>query len=435
MNFIRAHKVELLLIVVSCVLHAILFTIIVKQHGSLLDVLRVDDGYFELAQNVLAGNGFSWSTEAPYAPNPLRTPGYIYALAGLMGIAGITGAAVIQLIIASLIPIFGMYIAQYITKSRKASILAGIILVLDPTLALHSFQFYTDTFFLLFFLPWLLLTLHYAQNQSIKFLMATAVLLGIAILIRPVAQYIPLFIALCIIWQFGKNNWKKSVVHIGVYFFIIGAILTPWIIRNVTTFDTIGLSAQTPFVLYTNLAPSVKSVAEGTNFSETRDTFLTFPEYIGDAITLKNGDTYTQEALEIVFEYPEATAFVMTKSLFTFFTIDGFYTFLAQLENNPRDFLPFLITARLMWVFITITGFVGACVYILNNRTPWAILTVMLVAYFALTSTLAGFGTNPRYRLPVDPIIISLASIGATYVLERARQHSLWLKVTKLLGS
>lgn len=434
MNFIRAYKIEFMLIVVSCILHSILFAVMVEQHGSVLDVVRVDDGYFELAQNVLAGNGFSWSTQAPYAPNPLRTPGYIYILAGLIGIAGVTGAAVIQLALSSLIPIFGMYIAQCITKSRKVGILTGCILAIDPTLALNSFQFYTDTFFLLFFLSWLLLTLQYTQNQSIKLLMITAVLLGIAILIRPVAQYVPLFIALCIIWHFGRSNWKKSAIHIGVYSLIIGTILTPWIIRNITVFDSPGLSAQASFVLYTNLAPAIKSVAEHTNFIETRDSFLTFAEYHGDAITLNNADAYTQKALEVVSEYPTATAFVITKSLFTFFTIDGFYTLLAQLGNEPRDFLPFLITARLVWVCITVTGFIGAGIYIFNNRTPWALFLVFLIVYFALTSTIAGFGTNPRYRLPVDPIILSLASIGALYIRTQAHQNTLWLRAKKMIG-
>ncbi|MFM2381862.1 MAG: hypothetical protein RLZZ76_629, partial [Candidatus Parcubacteria bacterium] len=380
MNFIQTYKFELGIVLLSLVLHSILFAAMVHNAGSVLAVVRVDDGYFELTQNVLQGNGFSWSAAAPYAPNPLRTPGYIYALAGLISIAGITGAAIIQLIASTLIPLFGMYIARHITKSHKIAILTGVILAVDPTLALLSFQFYTDTLFLLLFLPWFLLTLRYADNPTIKTLIVSAILLGTATLVRPVVQYLPILISLCIIWQFGKNNWQKSALYIGVYVLIVGTILTPWIMRNAIVFEKPGISAQSAFVLYTNLAPAILSVAKETNFIEERGLFLTFAEYKGDAITLKNADEYTHKAIAIMRQYPSATLFVLSKSLITFFTNDGFHTLLAQLDQTPKDFLPLLIVARLVWIFITLAGVVGACIYFFTNRTPWVLFTVTLVA-------------------------------------------------------
>jgi 4-amino-4-deoxy-L-arabinose transferase-like glycosyltransferase len=433
MNFIRTYKIEIGIALLSLVLHSILFAAMVHNAGSVLAVVRVDDGYFELTQNVLQGNGFSWSATAPYAPNPLRTPGYIFALGGLISIAGITGAAIIQLTLSTLIPVLGMYIARYIAKSKKIGILTGVILAVDPTLALLSFQFYTDTLFLLLFLPWLILILHYAENPSLKTLVSSAIVLGIAILVRPVVQYLPILIALCILWQFGKTNWHKSLIHIGVYVLIVGAILTPWIVRNAIVFDKPGISAQSAFVLYTNLAPAILSVAKETNFIEERGLFLTFAEYKGDTITLKNADEYTHKAVAIMRQYPSATLFVLSKSLFTFFTNDGFHTLFAQLGQKPSDFLPILIGARLVWILITLAGIVGACVYFFTKRTPWALFTVTLVAYFALTSTIAGFGTNPRYRLPVDPIIISLAAIGITYSFTWFAQFEIVATIKKIL--
>jgi hypothetical protein len=198
--------------------------------------------------------------------------------------------------------------------------------------------------------------------------------------------------------------------------------------RNVTTFGSPGLSAQSSFVLYTNLVPAVKSVANGTNFIEERGSFLTFAEYKGDAITLKNADAYTEKAVAIMREHPEATLYVMSKSLFTFFTNDGFHTLLAQLGTQPRDFLPLLIVARMVWVLITLAGFIGACIYVFKKRTPWAIFTVTLVAYFAATSTIAAFGTNPRYRLPVDPIILALAVVGGKFVFIKLTEYYRLLK-------
>lgn len=423
MKFIRAHRIELLLFFLSLAVHAVLFASMVHINGSVVETVRVDDGYFELAQNVLAGNGFSWSAEPPYAPNPLRTPGYVYILAGLMGAFGVTGAALVQMVLASAIPLLGMYIARAVTHSGGIGIFTGAVLALDPTLALLSFQFYTDTLFLLLILPWFLLIFRYFKKRDMLTLAVSALVLGFAILVRPVAQYIPLLLVPFILWHFRKNEWRRGAVHSAVLLLIVGALVTPWVLRNVQVFGTPGLSAQTPFVLYTNLAPAVLSVANGTDFQDEADTFLTPEEYSGNAITLTNGGTYTEKAVAITREHPVAALFVFGKSLFTFFTNDGFYTLLARLGHAPWNFLPLLIVMRLIWIGITLAALFGACVYFFKKRSPQTLLVLLLVPYFALTSTIAAFGTNPRYRLPVDPVILALAGAGAVYAVTEARRQ------------
>lgn len=423
MIFIRKYKAEIALILLSFIVHVVCFAVVINANdGSVLNTVRGDDGYFELAQNVLAGNGFSWSMSEPYAPNPLRTPGFVYVLAGLIGVAGVTGAALIQLVIASAIPVFGMYIARHITSSARVGYITGVILAIDPTLALLSFQFYTETLFLLLFLPWLLLTFRYLERRDLITLALSATFLGGAILVKTSAQYIPLLFVPFIMWHFGRKNWERGIVHTSLYLLIIGVILAPWVMRNIHTFGVPGLSAQTPFVLYTNLAPAVLSVAKGTEFLHERDSFMTQAEYRGDAITLVNGNEYKKRALEIVEANPIATLFVATKSLFTFFTNDGFYTLIVRSNHEPSDFQSLLIGARLVWVMITIVAGIGAFVYLFTRRSQLAMLILILVVYFALSSTIAAFGTNPRYRLPVDPIIIAFAATGITYLLERTQR-------------
>lgn len=422
MTFIRAYKIEIALAVLALVVHLVYFALVIHASGSILDAVRADDGFFELAENIRAGNGFSWTAAAPYAPNPLRTPGYSYVLAALIGAAGIAGAALIQLFAASLLPVLGMKIVKTITRSRAISIGAGVILALDPTLALLSFQFYTETLFLLLFFLWIIVSLHYMQKQDMLTLIVSALLLGCAILVKASAQYIPLLFMLFILWQFRGQEWRRSAVHASIYLLVVGAILAPWVVRNTLVFGTPGLSAQTPFVLYTNLAPAVLTVANGSNFVEEVDAFLTDEEFRGNTITLANGAEYTERALDVVRAHPGATLFVAGKSLFTFFTNDGVYTLLARIGFEPRDFLPTLIMARLVWVAITLAAFIGAFVFLLQERAPRAVFLVLLVAYFALTSTIAAFGTNPRYRLPVDPIIIALAGLGGMYLLAHIKR-------------
>ena len=422
MTFIRAHRFEIAIVVLALAVRFVCFFIVVDANqGSVVGAVRADDGYFELAQNVLAGNGFSWSSVAPYEPNPLRTPGYVYFLAALLGTVGIAGAAIVQLLVSALIPVLGMHIARQITDSRRIGIVAGVILALDPTLALLSFNFYTDTLFIVLFFAWTLLIFRYLEEPRLMPLAIGAAVLGLAVITRPTAQYIPLLVVAFIIWRFGAREWRRGAAHIFVSLAIVGAILAPWAVRNYNEFGVLGLSAQTPFVLYTNLAPAVLSVAKGSNFADELKTFVTPAEYKGDTITLANGGTYAARALDIVRTHPAATLFVATKSLFTFFTNDGFYTLLAVAGHAPRDFTLLLVAARLVWIAITVAAFAGALVYLLKQRSQLAILIILLVAYFALTSTIAAFGTNPRYRLPVDPIILALAAVGGTFLFKYAR--------------
>ncbi len=419
MNFVQTYKTELILVVLSLLVHLVCFAFVLSANGwDVTTAVRGDDGYFELAQNVLAGNGFSWSSTPPYEPNPLRTPGYIYFLAGLIGITGsIAAAAGVQLLLASALPIFGMYIARYITRSSGIGMVTGVILAVDPTLALLSFQFYTETLFLLLFLPWLLLTFRYLERPNVWTLVLGAILLGFAILTKTSALYVVFIFLPFILWNFCSKNWRRAPLHAGIFLSIIAVILTPWIIRNVNVFGEWGLSAQSSFVLYTNLVPAVLSVAEGTDFTETVHTFLTPAEFKGDAITLVNSGEYSAKAIEIVLAHPAALGYVAAKSLFTFFTNDGFYAVLLRSGYTPWDFMPLLIGARLVWVAITGAALLGAFLYLLKERSQLALITIGLTAYFALSSTVAAFGTNPRYRLPVDPIILAFAGVGAIYLL------------------
>jgi len=424
MTFLRHYRWEIIVALLALCVHAICFLVVVQvNEGSVINTVRADDGYFEIATNLLAGNGFSMATTSPYIPNALRTPGYIYFLAGLLGATGsVALTAVIQLVVASAIPVVGMHIARYITHSSRIGIGAGIILALDPTLALLSFQFYTDTLFVALFFAWMLLIFRYLDRPTWILLILSAAVLGLAIITRPTAQYIPLLLAPFIMWRFGREKWRLGAAHVALSLAIVGAILAPWIVRNYQEFGAPGLSAQRAYVLYTNFAPAALSVARGSDFATEVAVFTAVAKPSNDVINPLSADLYTEKAFEVIFAHPMASAFVAVKSLFTFFTNDGAYTLLVVIGYTPHDFLPLLVAARLVWVMITLAAFVGAFVYLLKERSQLAILLILLVAYFALTSIIAAFGTNPRYRLPVDPILLALAAVGGIYLVERARR-------------
>jgi len=184
------------------------------------------------------------------------------------------------------------------------------------------------------------------------------------------------------------------------------------------------LSAQTPFVLYTNFAPAVLTYARDNGFVYEVTAFSTEEERSGNIITLRNGGDYTRKAFEVIQAHPIAAAYSATRTVFSFFTSDGWFTLLARSGYRPADFLPLMLAGRLFWAALTLAACIGALVFVLRRRTPATILILLLVAYFALTSIITGFGVNPRYRLPVDPILIALAGTGCATLVAWIRRKT-----------
>lgn len=429
MTFLLKYRTEIIVALTALVWHILCFSAVVAANdGNTIEAVRADDGYFEIARNLIEGNGYSMATSSPYLPTSLRTPGYIYFIVATWTLTGsAVGTAIIQLLLACAIPILGMHLARYLTHSSRIGVVAGGILALDPTLALLSFQLYTETVFLILFFTWILVTFYYFERPRWITLLIGAILLGVATLVKASTQFLPLLVIAGIMWRFGREEWRRGVLHAGVYIAVVIAILTPWIVRNMYVFGEHGLSTQTPYVLYTNFAPAVRSVALGTDFKHELMTFSTWEERVGAAITFKNADLYADRALEVIRAHPLAAVYVAGKSLITFFTHDGVHALVARSGYTLQTFLPIVILARLFWIAVTIAACVGGIVYFLGRRSLIAVFCITLVAYFALTSIIAAFGTNPRYRLPIDPIIIAFAAVGASYLFERTRsfRHSL----------
>ena len=83
MTFLRQYRTEIILVAVSLLWHILCFAAVVAaNNGDMVEAVRADDGYFEIARNLLAGNGYSMATSSPYLPTSLRTPGFIYFLTG-----------------------------------------------------------------------------------------------------------------------------------------------------------------------------------------------------------------------------------------------------------------------------------------------------------------------------------------------------------------
>lgn len=449
-QWIKLHKFEIFLFLCALFVRLVLFTINFNQNGhDLIPTIKGDDGYYELSQNLIQGNGFSYETEPPYTPNPLRPPLWPFLIAFFAKTFGTYWAVFIfEIFLGSFIPILGMYVAKRIV-GEKLSKWVAVALIFEPYLILLSFILYTETSFTFFFLVFLIFFFRYIENQNIRNAIWSGVFLGLACMIKPTIQFFPILLplGLAILW---RKNLTKDRLKEGLLF-VLGfiVIITPWFYRNYQEFGVVGLSAQPAFNLYVYLVPTVLSIDNGTNFATELSNFVTKDGFDVDVINLSNASLYKTKAVEVIKEHKLALVKSVLISGVTFFTHDGMLTVLGysgvtisnviskpiiSLLSHPVELVKtvihyaqtpaiLILIMRLVWIFITVLFVIGS-VFIFRReglRIP-VLAALLMIFYFAATTCINGLGVNARFRVPVDVFIFSFAIYAIFAIKERIKR-------------
>ena len=404
-----------------------------------------DDGYYELSRGILAGHGLSWDSEPPYRPNPLRTPVYPYAIAGVLWATGSYWVVLaLQVLIGSLTPVLSFFLARRLTVSIKIAAAVGVAMALQPYHVLFSTIFYTETLFIFLFLSFVLLFLRYLDESSLQRLALASGVLGLAILTKPTIQYLPVVVAAFVLWRY-RRAWRTALVQAAVSCGIVLLMLAPWFYRNYAAFGVAGMTAQPAFNLIVYLAPSVIALEQGSAIDQ--EAFLKERGIDPYNITLATAPAYTAQAVEIIKQHPRGLALVVVLSGLTFFTHDGMLTVLQYAGYTPSSYLSapavqlaltaplqllqelsaraasplgLVLLMRVLGYAITLMFVVGAALYLWRGpRSAAGVFGLVLVAYFMCTTPINGLGVNARFRMPVEPIILSVAALGAVAIFRR----------------
>ncbi len=443
-------KTILALFLIALVLRAGLFLINFSHNDFSIEATTYgDDGYLEIALNIINRNGFAFETEPPYTPNPLRPPLYPLLLAGLLSAPGSYWlAAILQILVACLIPVFSYLIARYFV-SEKISFWVGLAMALEPLSMLFSFLFVTETFFIALFLLSILLFLKFLEKPDLKIMFWLSISFGAALMIKPTTQYIAFILPLVVIYFLRKHrkfSWKKSLRPAVLFVFIILLFAMPWFYRNYKQFGVPGMTAQPAFNVATYLVPSVLSFENDTNYRHERDLLYASGLKSTD-INLGNSSKYIGDAIPVILAHPMGLVQSIGTSAITFFTHDGMlmvlqYTgirpsnylekpALVLLLNNPMEFLhemwglakspmALVLFGRILWILITLFFIFGTAVYLkrFGFKLP-VVLLLLLVLYFMATTCVNGLGVNGRFRMPINPILFMFAFYGISVLYKK----------------
>lgn len=452
MSFVRAHKIGIGIFFLALVVRLCYFGLALNAHdGDLIATSRASDGYFIISQNILQGHGFSSADTAPFIPNSYRAPLQPYFLAASAWLTGsYYGPLILTMLISCFFPLFGMRFARFLSLSPKLVLAVGIFLALEPVSVLFSILFYSETLFMLFFFLSLYYLFRYFEQKQFLHMLFSSAFLGFATLTRPTTEYLPLIIAVIIIWEARKHLTKRVWFQIGTYLLVFFIVLTPWLLRNKAQFGVLALSPQAGVGLYATLLPSVLSIENGTSFDTEYEKIQTQNALAPNRTAVDETQGYASKAVALLLEHK--TAFLLTAATveISFFTHDGMLDVLRILKirpdiklgtpalflllHDPLKLLSFIwhylyspiilvFLMRILWIVITFSFFVGAVQYIRKmGMTPYVLVMLTTIFYIALITILVGLSINSRLRLPVEVLIVPLAFYGLAYMARRFTQ-------------
>lgn len=457
----RAHKVEVCIFALALMLRLLYFGFAYTAHGGdFAATSNGGDGYYDISQNLIAGNGFSTVHEPPYAPTSYRTPGLPYFIALIHALFGSYYAVIAAyLLVGSIVPLLGMRIAQYITEKQVVIISVGLLLALEPTSVLFSTVLLSETLFTFLFSLSILCLFQYWEERSLKSFVASSLLLGTSILTRPTIEYLPILLVGIILWEARKRFSRTVCIHAGLYAAIVLITLSPWLYRNYHEFGVLGLSSQQGAALYAIAVPSVLAIENHTSFSQELNRNIAGPNETNFA----QSDEYSKLAIPILVSHPRALVLMSMNTMFSFFTYDGTYDVLRQiklydgmydvlakakldsgirvgeptllvLKSSPRAVLKYLVAVsttpvavillgRIAWLLITLLFVIGVWQYMRKeHRNVFAVAAVSIVAYLMVTTIVVGYTVNYRYRMPVNSIILTFAAYEAGILISLYRR-------------
>lgn len=420
--------------------------------------------YFQLARNLIEHGAFSMASEAPFSPDFWRVPGYPLFIAGLFAL--LPREPITPLIAHHLLSICNPLLLYWITRRRLGTgraMLLSLAFACEPYRLFYANWLLATTLFTTILLAcWLFASRLFEVNARSRPIVAAVLglLCGLAVLVRPIALLIPLFLTLLALIPWiggrpggaqqttGKQSPMPSAENGGrlraalILAACCAMVVTPWLIRNRVLAGHWALSNQSGIVLAYFKATEVVLWNEGRSALRFRETSLNpdrmeephevwdriddklrarmqdVPEESREALTwpiLAQGNRAPVDsfrvsrelsviAWKLLWEEPLGTVgctFSRMVSLLTFPLVLGWGGFATQ--GNVTQLL-------LGGIYLAVSVAAGVQVIRrLRSGDRTVLIPVAIVAALLLATTPQ---LDPRFRVPVMPMLLYLSFLG-----------------------
>jgi len=189
-------------------------------------------GYHWLARNLLEHGVYSMNTEPPLRAENVRAPLYPLWVAAWYSLGGPSPMIVVlsHVLIDTLTVVLAYRLGRLVAGTR-IGVTTALLYALNPSSWRFCNELLTEIIFgcLLTAAVWMLA--RYIIRGSNWNALACGVLTGAAILCKPNVQFLPLMLVIIMVEGVftGRKGWWRGAL---IVFVTIGALLTPWVVRN-----------------------------------------------------------------------------------------------------------------------------------------------------------------------------------------------------------
>ncbi|MCP4704789.1 MAG: hypothetical protein GY865_09285 [candidate division Zixibacteria bacterium] len=349
-----------------------------------------------------------------------RAPLYIYLLGGLYSIFG--GSILIARIFGFIIGILSVYITGQIAFKlfgKISAILAALIHAIYPIAIYFESELLVDSLFTFLFELSILCLLKTIETKALKWYGLTGLIIGLAALTKPtILALLPVYI----IWIFiNTKNLKQSLLHSIILIGSLILIILPVTVRNLIVADDFVLISSSGGI---NFYIGNNASADGSTAS--------MPSPLGHNWQIKDINYIAENESNRELKASEISNFWFNKSFDWIIDnkIEFFKLYLYKLGlsfnnleiSNNRDLNIFFNNNPVLRLnpinFAFILALVSISIFFLRINRKWnrqiLFVIIMITLYLLLISL---FFINARYRLPVIPLLIILASYGLSNLL------------------
>lgn len=395
----------LIAILLAAVLIRMVVAVFMGDRVELLPGIHDQVSYDALARSLLAGRGYSFT--APWYPfTPANTPtahwSFIYPLY-LAGTYAVTGdhplaARLVQGAVGGALICFLVYrIGRRVVNESAGLIGAGLAAVYGYFIY-YDVALMTETFFIVLVLLSLFLALELSERTTLPRWLGLGLALGLAALLR---QTILLFVPVLLGWLLWEQRRARiRGWHFAIPVGVILLLIAPWTLRNYRVYqEFLLLNSNAGYALYASNNPGLE-----TDWRNDRVVAPVPAEFTGRN-EAQLDRALTQRGIEFILADPvRYLRLTLDKTL-------EYFRFWPSSASSPISNLNRVLSFGLYLPFMLS----GLCLSFPRWRSfiPLYLFMVVHTGIHLLS------WPSPRYRLPVDAVLMIFAGVALSELVRR----------------
>jgi Dolichyl-phosphate-mannose-protein mannosyltransferase len=388
--------------------------------------------YMILADNVAAGEGYSYGPEADQGTTAYYPPGYPLALGAaawllrlLPGTVSVFDVAVWANVVLSVATVGLVFVLGRRLAGDRVGLAAAAIWALWPNLVFHTSVVLTETLFLFLLVATLVVALadrESARAPGVARLVTIGVLFGLTLLVRPVSAVMaPAFLVLW--WSAGVRAalWRLALVGAACV-----AVLVPWSVRS-------SLAMDEPVALSLNVGDNL-CLGHNPDADGSFGGLDTFGQacFAGEGLRRPELETRRQSenidrAVTYIREHPgETLRRTPAKARITLRDdhdgLDAASDYGSQPVVSSTTYDRLALAADAFYYAVVAAAVVGAVLWLRRPDPARRGLFLVVAGLAQLVSPLATFG-DPRFKMPLYPTLAICAAVALVALWDAGAQR------------